>query len=103
MSVLSFIGHGGGPLHRAVPTLSPHTHAVLLVGQVGGVHGIIGVVCCLPVETGDIARDASEVLKASFWCHVLARAGVLGDLDLPLPGDPGHLPQGQGGGQDRIR
>ena len=101
MSVLRFIGHGGGPLHRTVPTLSPYTHAVLLVGKVGGVHGIIGVVCRLPVKTGDIARDTSEVLQAAFRGHVMAGAGELGDLDLPLPGDPSHLTQGQGEGQDK--
>ena len=69
----------------------------------GGVHGVIGVVRCLPVKSRDIARDACEVLQAAFRCHVQAGAGELCDLDLPLPGDPSHLAQGQREGQDKDK
>ena len=94
MTVLSSIWHGGGPLHRAVAGLPPDTHAVLLVSEVVGEHGVICVVCGFPVEAGDIARDPCEVLQATLWSYAHPRAGELGDLNLPLPCHTGHLNRG---------
>ena len=73
------------------PPLPADAGAVLLVGEVGAPQLVVAVFACLPVEAGHVAGDACEVLEAAARGQGGVVAGVLGDLDTPLPRHPSHL------------